>query len=116
MYNSQLSVRQVVSLLNSKLVDSEHKPIQIQRVLTLLDSDMDKAISYEAYQGLDFALKKLGDKKENNEDLKNKVIHQLRMHPETGSDYIDIVSKENPPDYSDNCKDCNFAKTQKSMT
>ena len=29
--------------------------------------------------------------------------------------YIDIVSKENPPDYSDNCKDCNFAKTQKSM-
>ena len=29
--------------------------------------------------------------------------------------YIDIVSKESPPDYTDNCKDCNFAKTQKNM-
>ena len=47
LFNRKLSVRKTVSTINSVLEGTKHKEVQIQRVLTLLDSDMDKAISNE---------------------------------------------------------------------
>ena len=77
LFNRKLSVRKTVSTINSVLEGTKHKEVQIQRVLTLLDSDMDKAIS-ESYQSIKYGLRSIEETEgldPQNEDLREENFY-----------------------------------------
>ena len=96
LFNRKLSVRKTVSTINSVLEGTKHKEVQIQRVLTLLDSDMDKAISNESYQSIKYGLTSIEETEgldSQNEDLREEISTKYELNFNSNMSPTDAVLK-----------------------